>query len=1716
MKKTLIIISLITFCHSLFAQDFSNKGTDFWLGYGYHVRYLTGNPINGQEMVLYFATDVATNVKVEIPGVGYVRNYNIPANTIFTSEALPKNGTQDSRLSNEGVYNTGIHITSDKPVVAYAHIYNGNVSGATLLFPTNTLGKEYFSMNYTQRSNEANSNSFFFVVAADTGTTSVEITPSQSTLTHPAGVPFTVSLTQGQIYNVMGTLNGNNGNDLTGSKIRSVSTNGVGCKKIAVFSGSGKIYINCGGTQASSADNIFAQAFPKSAWGKKFLTAPTKNMPFNYFRVGVSVPTAVVKLNGVVQTGLAGGFYYDLPLTNQPTLIEADEPIMVSQYITTAGSNGVNGTCGNRHPSNSGWGDPEMIYISPIEQTIDRVILNSTPNAAINDHFINIIVKNSAVNSVLIDGVGAAASFLPHPQEALYSYAQVNVAAGQHIVEADSGFNAIAYGYGGAESYGYNAGTNLKDLYNFISPLNPLNISGQNTACACTPFFYSITYPFQPISLLWDFKGFQTPNVTVNNPVHDSTYFINGKQVWRYKLPTPYTYCPAGNYPVSITAGTTGTDGCGNFQVKEDTLFVKNIPTTDFYWINNGCVTNPVIFRDTTTLDPGVYSYKWNWDFGDGTTSTEHFPVHQYTTPGTYTVRFSITTNVGCVSNFTPKTITVTNVPVAKFGISNPVCAGLPVTFSDSSIAFAPGALTKWMWNYGDGTVDTLASGINRIKTFSPWGNKTFTLKVATISGCESPLFSKTFMNHPIPVAGFNLPIAVCLPYNSAAFTNNSTIADGTQAGFNYVWDFGDPTSGALNTSTGINPTHLYNTTGPYTIKLQVTSAAGCVDDSTRILSAIYPKPVASFNVQAENCLNAVTSFSSTSSGAGTGATISNWFWDFGDGTPVVSGQNVNHTYAIADTFTIKHWVITDKGCLSDTTTRSVIVNPHPNANFSNATPLCATRTIAFSDASNTAAGNINAWKWEMGDGTIYNLNSPATFNHTYLTVGNFTVKLTVTTDKGCSNPIPFTKSIVVSPLPIPGFISPEVCLSDASAIFTDTSSVPTGSITSWAWNFGDPASGALNTSTLQNPQHRYNAIGNYTATLTVTTNNGCVATLPQSFTVNGDIPVSNFNVVNTTNFCGYDSIKIQDAATVNFGSVTKVEIYWDNAGFPAVVETDDLPTPGKIYKHLYPILQIPVTYTIRYRAFSGATCVNDRFKTVTVHAVPKVQFNVIPDICLDAVPYQITQATEIGGVPGLGAFTGTGVSTSGLFSPSIAGAGTFPIKYTFTSTNGCIDTLTKSIKVLAPGTANFTIGNPKCEKNAISFTDASSAAAGTLSTWTWNFGDATPTVVKNSAATFTHVFATYGSYNVTLTTTTSNGCNLTTAQTVLVNPLPVPDFTFPVNTCLPNANVLFTNTSSIADGTENGFTYAWNFGDINNGATNTSVSKNPTHLYSAVGPYNVNLRVTSAAGCIKDSTKVLNSIRPQPTADFSSDSLSLCVNQSVRFTDRSNPANGTLTQWQWNFGNGSALSTVQAPAQVTYTTDGTFTVELQIENNFGCRDTVSKPFIVYPYPVLSAGTDKVVLEGGEIVLTATATGNNLSYLWTPNQYLSANTVLNPVVRNPLTDMTYVLTVTAQGGCFASDAVFVKLLKAPVIPNTFTPNNDGINDYWVIQYLDSYPQNRVQVFDRSGQVIYESKGYTAPWDGTYKGKSIPFGTYYYIIEPGSGRKPFTGYVTLIK
>jgi gliding motility-associated-like protein len=193
----------------------------------------------------------------------------------------------------------------------------------------------------------------------------------------------------------------------------------------------------------------------------------------------------------------------------------------------------------------------------------------------------------------------------------------------------------------------------------------------------------------------------------------------------------------------------------------------------------------------------------------------------------------------------------------------------------------------------------------------------------------------------------------------------------------------------------------------------------------------------------------------------------------------------------------------------------------------------------------------------------------------------------------------------------------------------------------------------------------------------------------------------------------------------------------------------------------------------------------------------------------------------------------------------------------------------------------------------------------------------------------------------------------------------------------------------------------------------------------------------------------------------------------------------------------------------------GTHTIRYTVNATNGCSNFKEQVISVYSVPTADAGPDRFVLEGGTAVLLGNGTGNNVTYTWSPATWLSATGLAQPTV-TPSDDITYTLQVASSDGCSATDQVFVKLLKSPTIPNVFTPNGDGVNDTWVIQYLESYPGATVEIYNRYGQLVFRSTGYTKPWDGSYKGKQVPAGTYYYIINPKNGRQQMSGFVDVVR
>lgn len=666
--------------------DSSNRGTQFWVGYGHH-QFFDPNysSYNEQGMVLYLSAEDSANVTVRINGTSYVKRYHIPANTVITSEEMPKTGLFDARLLEEGFSEKGISIESDIPIVAYAHIYGNTSSGATMLLPVGTYGYEYYTLS-TKQGYSNNTYSWFYVVAAYDNT-EVEVIPSQRTLAgRPAEVPFRVTLNRGEVYQVLGALlsdNSTQGFDLSGSRVRAVQNSAGKCYPIAVFSGSSRTSINCDGNTAGNGDNLIQQNFPSQAWGKNYLTAPTSvdddasSFMTNIYRVLVKDTATKVTRNGQLLTNLINKRYYQFE-SDSADYVQADQPVMVAQYMSS--SSGCNNTGGD--------GDPEMIYLSPLEQGIKKMGLYRNTEEGINVNYLTLIIPTAGVPSLLIDGTNAFDYVYAHR---VPGYTVVvkrwDAEQAQCIVTSDSAFTAITYGEGVAESYGYNAGTLVKNLNALPSFSNIYNGSGQANkyTCAKTPFRFSMLISIKPTSLTWGFSKVNNltsnADVTQANPVPVDSVEVNGRKYFQFTVDSNYVFSAPGTYYVPIIMSHPDIESCGNSLETILPVTVIPAPVVDFDVSYSGCVGDTAHFNGLVTTANGVGVSEWKWDFADTDTAIIQNPAKKFNAAGIYNVKLSIIAAEGCIGD-TTLPVTVNAAPqVALVKDSLMVCAGADVTF---------------------------------------------------------------------------------------------------------------------------------------------------------------------------------------------------------------------------------------------------------------------------------------------------------------------------------------------------------------------------------------------------------------------------------------------------------------------------------------------------------------------------------------------------------------------------------------------------------------------------------------------------------------------------------------------------------------------------------------------------------------------------------------------------------------------------------------------------------------------------------------------------------------------------------------------------------------------------------------------------------------------------------------------------------------------------
>jgi len=1730
-RSFLLIISLLL-TSLIFGQDFSNKGKEFWVGYGSHVAMYNANGTTvatggAQDMVLYFTSDQNADVTVEIPATGWTRTYKVIANQVTTSDKIPKTGLDDVRLVDEGKSAKGIHITSNVGIIAYAHIYNSSISGASLLFPVSTLSRDYYSLNFTQVSNAAYSYCFAYVIATEDNT-NIEIIPSANTLTALKGDTIKVVLNKGEVYNIMGklttTTNPYKGEDLSGTRIRAVATSTSTCKKIAVYSGSGKLSLSCT-TGSGSADNYMQQAFPSSAWGMKYLTVPTNKMPNNYFRIGVSDTSAIVKVDGVVlaKSTLKNNFYYEYA-SSTPNKVEANKPIMVAQYITTANS------CGNTLIG--GNGDPEMIYLSPIEQTIKKVTINSTNNAVITSHYINIIIPKNGLNSLTIDGVKPTGS-VKHPVDTNYYYLQYSLSAGSHTVSSDSGFNAIAYGYGSAESYGYNAGANVVDLYQHLEVNNNYNTVYLPITCTGVTSKASITLPYKPLSLKWNIPNY--PKDSVYDPIPDDSTLVSGKMVYKFSYINKFIYNTPGQYLIQVLANNPTFDGCSGEQDLSFYLTVAAPPKTRDSIFSTHCLSDSVSLIDKTTvaLDERPI-IKYMWDFGTGvfkdTTPNIKFKAD---TAGRFNIRHFVINDIGCLSDTLTadssvlQLVLIDSVPKIKFSISDTTCINTNLILRDSTLSTPHSTLLHWVWNYGDGSpLDSVNDNQPKSHAYTQLQSYRPILSLETLNGCHIS-DSISFTNRPFPVVGFTIPDG-CLSNALATFSDTSSIVDNT-GNFKYLWNFNDlsATTANPNSSTIKMPTHKFSSAGNYDIILQVASQYGCVTIDTNTFTVTGAIPHPSFKVLNDQklCTNQDVTIQnmSTIDFGNIEKLVIYWDNDSGGTDSTVDTSptfNKTYTYRYMDynypnkmKYNIRMQTTSGLSCISDTIIQVNLI-PHPRVGYILPEVCLADSYAEFLDSTKIDDNSTNKfiYKWD------FNVSPPA------------------------------GKKL---PTILPAAI------------------------------------------TAKNPRVKYNDFADYVVSLRVTqSETGCVDSLASKFTVNGAIPNASFRVIRDTALCTNDSVRIENLSTVDFGTIGKLVIYWD---INKLTDTtmDEFPYIGKKYAHKYTGYQYPnkMNYTIRLLASSGGVCSDDTTNAITLVPSPVVGFT-LPNGCLQNGIANFTDTTKIannsnnfkylwnfGDVANALNNTDVNKNTSHIYTSSK----NYNVKLVVTSLKGCIDSTTSVFTVngAIPKTVfNVIKDTALCSNEFVKISDSTWNNFGIIDTLKLNWGDGTPDTIINHPTINTlyqHYYANFSvpnklDYTIQLSSVSGLVCKSNTSTAIKIVPPPnVPVITSPKNfLCLYDSLNLSSNTT----GGVPPFNYLWT-------TTNTNSKMTDSTIHGLlVGNTGVSLQLTDRKKCVYGFDNIFQiPVIGIPTATIAAVDTVICNGDSVVITGQgantykwyrndtlfltnqvgrisvgtpgayklvvndgscNSLKSGLLTisllvipkysfttkldgcigvpliintsaveqnkiHFKWTFGDGTT-SYVANPGYHKYMSNGLYKINLDVSNDWCPKYAyqVNGPTVKVVAPLYGNSYTLYLYPNLDTLLMSKSDPGYTQYKWTPGTFLSNPNIARPVFKGDKSTLYTLVRTDTVTSCNIYDEYDINV-SADIylnVPNAFTPNNDGLNDILKIEYgagITSF--STFKIFNRWGKLVFQTNEISKGWDGRdANGVLQEMDAYTYLVE----------------
>lgn len=1168
------------------------------------------------------------------------------------------------------------------------------------------------------------------------------------------------------------------------------------------------------------------------------------------------------------------------------------------------------------------------------------------------------------------------------------------------------------------------------------------------------------------------------PNITINqNPTDPcpapqtitfSTTPAMSSYLWRiydhggptnYTSATPsHTYTENGSFPVVLEVADN--NGCKDTVKLEDLVKVEMYPLYLVSKVNgndalplpyisdSGCVPLQVKFGTKAVIDTITevgYPHgvaSYKWTFDDGSTSTLQAPVHTYTDSGDFIVTVDVTTTNGCVVSDT-MLIRVGYKPVSDFTATPRVaCPKQQVTFTATSTGYDT---LIYKWFFGDGGEDFQVHNRTTEYKYNCLGLYDVTL-ITSHKGCKDTMVKEKYIEVLPPCAIIDTVIDCDKPLQ-VQFLNKSN------GDSSHIWIFGDG-----NTSTLDNPLHTYATAGMYNVLLAVyNSTTNCRDTMDLWIYVGENPPNVTVN-QTEFCEGDTADFHAFLTN---NTNVYSYFVYIINGSIVSTGPaDYSHEFTTRGVYSVTVVSIDHQDCRDTVVKNNWITVGRPDVGFiTDTTFTCEPGPIEFTDTSKgvPSTRSIVSRYWDFGSGTPSTLTTTNTkVTQVYPQRGDFRVALVVTDNIGCKD------SLILNPYihvlkPVAKYTAPiDACVGEK----IDFEDLSDNGVT-YKWEFGDG-----NTLTYTGPSdttHTYTSVGTFDTKLTLTDSMGCMDT-STILKITTTKPTPDFTMSDSMSVC--PPFVVQFDGTVSIGA-QRYEWHFDNGS-------------GKGGRPQHTVVFNDIKeYKIKLIVTDVNGCKDSIVKTAQVLGYAGAMKYPVKEGC---APLTVTFNLDIKGkVPTMIWDFGDGNTLLGNhLQPQVTYTYNTPGKYlpkmVFNNGLGCsassdgLDTI-----IVDAAIADFDTG-PACQYSKVDFINKSTSIDGAITINDWDFHDGSFSALKDPSRNY----GPPGKYNVKLRVSNSRGCEDSLEKEITIN-VPIE-----VNA---GADTVICLTDSVMLMPSGGVSYEWTPGTTLSCTNCNNPFAFPTDktIYTVIS--------TDVNGC-HDTAEVEVDIKTHVTSSVGAGG-EICEGEEFALS----VTGGTSYLW-------IPSNSVDNPNSGTPIATPTTTTKYHVVAYEGSciPDTNTVDITVFPKPTVS------IRGGGQIVAGTTAdliaSGDNIvRFLWSPANTLSCSDCSDPVA-SPFKTTKYQVKVFTKYECVDSADVTISVLcdeKQLFIPNTFTPNGDGINDIFRVRGNGISTLKSFRVYNRWGQVLFERTDATVNdnangWDGTHNGVQLPPDVYIYIVE----------------